>query len=472
MVTQAPSNAVDGPSPLYLHRAPEWRLMRAFSAGGRALRSVNYIPPPSDKWEDADKLRYANGAGVFNAVMATVDGLSGMVTVKEPTIDVPARMEALRADITGDGRDIDGLVSLMADEAMLVGSVALLVDYPENVEGLTRAQADALGSRPVVSVYPIETVLEVRHAKIGGKSVINRVRLREAREEPNGEWSNKLVQQVRVLELVDGVYQQRLFEKLDGGWMQVAEFQPRANGGTWDEIPFVMATADGATFVSPKPPLHELADINLTHIQSSALHRHCLREASQPFYFFRGLERPDGDIYIGSSRALFSSNENAGAEIVQASAESVGAIVADMEALERRMAVIGARFLSQEMPGQIAEATAMINRSGDTASLSSVSASIEQAATKVLRWCARFMGQNEADCRVSLSRDYMPKRLSAQELQSLVAAWQSGAITLADLYDNLVRGEIITKREGGAEEWQDELSEQMPALETPSVQPE
>jgi hypothetical protein len=167
---------------------------------------------------------------------------------------------------------------------------------------------------------------------------------------------------------------------------------------------------------------------------------------------------------IGSSIAVFSSDPNAKATIVEAGAGIVGAVVNAMDKKERDMAILGARFLAGEGNAQIAENTARLNRSGDTASLSKITDATETGVLKSLKWCARFIGADESAIRVQMSRDYMPVRMSATDLQALVGAWQAGAITQADLYNNLVQGEIVAPRQGGADDYREELETEAPGM--------
>jgi hypothetical protein len=49
------------------------------------------------------------------------------------------------------------------------------------------------------------------------------------------------------------------------------------------------------------------------------------------------------------------------------------------------------------------------------------------------------------DVKIELNRDFIPNSMTAQDLDSLVKAWQSGAISHQTLFENLVAGDIITQ---------------------------
>jgi hypothetical protein len=240
-------------------------------------------------------------------------------------------------------------------------------------------------------------------------------------------------------------------------WSQEGEdIFPVANGVPWSEIPFRLVSADGNQFLPARPPMHDLAELNRDHLNNSAALERSLFYCGSPMWFIAGMTAPEGGLRIGSSSALFCGDPQAKASVVQSGAESIGAIASQMTEKREQMAIIGARFLSQEA-SQVAVETAQIHRAGDTASLSTISGAIEDGLTASLKWCALFMGTDPDLCKVTLSRDYMPRRMNFQELTALVASWQSGAMPTADLYDNLVKGEIVTARQGGAEEFEEEL---------------
>lgn len=463
----ASAASVDSRAPAFARRVEQWRLMRDFMAGEEALLTEAYIPPLSPDWPKDMKRAYVERAYLFNATEVTVDGFAGMVTVKPPSVTLPPGMQEWGADVTGEGHDTAGLAAICADSLMEVGCVGLLAEYPAAPTGLTVAQATRLGLQPMIAVYQPESILEVRVDRFGGKQVVTRVRLAETFETADGEWGVKAGQRIRVLELVEGVYQQRIFDRSTStaAWIEMQPVVPLANGQRMTEIPFRLATANGAAFVPPRPPLHTLAQANLKHLRDSALHQHGLAFCAQPVRFFAGIGAPsESPPMVGSSIAVFAQDPNAKASIIEASPDIVGAIVKAMETKARDMAVLGARFLAGDGSAQIAENTARINRSGDAASLSKISDAIEGALQQCLRWCAAFLGIDGADITVQMIRDYMPVRMAPLELQALVAAWQAGAITQSDLYGNLVRGEIIAARQGGPDDYREELEQEAPGM--------
>ena len=67
---------------------------------------------------------------------------------------------------------------------------------------------------------------------------------------------------------------------------------------------------------------------------------------------------------------------------------------------------------------------------------------------------------------IKLNTDYLPTKMTPQELQALVQAWQAGGISPQTLFNNLKQGEIIAQ-EVTFEDEQAQISEATPVLTAP-----
>lgn len=439
----------------FLKYSDEYARIRAISEGAKGVKNATYIRSPKT-WEDEEKRAFEADACFFNATKRTMDGFSGMVTIKPATIDLPSAFDDLKADVDGIGSSVDSIINKLADELCGVGNIGVLVDYPESAGVVTIAQAQAQGLRPSLSFYAIESILEVKHTKIGNNYVLTRVRLAEKYIEPvvNDEFAETEKDQVRVLDISEGSYRVRVFR----GKEVFSEVFPRANGALMREIPFRLITATGDVTKPCRPPLDDLAETNIDHLNNSAWVERAARFAGSPMFAIFGMNKPQEAVRPGDGVILWCPDPSGKLQVESASADSAG-MLSELKADKRAdMAVIGARFLQADTSGNIAENTAVIHRSGDNATLSTISASIEQGITEAFRFCGQFKGVDASAIKITLTRDYLPTKMIPQELTALVSALQSGAITKADLYDNLVRGEIIQPREDGSIQFIDELA--------------
>ena len=142
-----------------------------------------------------------------------------------------------------------------------------------------------------------------------------------------------------------------------------------------------------------------------------------------------------------------------------------------MDRDERLMAVLGSRLLeSNKKVGETADAIEL-RASGEHSILSNIATSVSESLSQVLRW-AYWWNSTEASpedvtseqVTFELNTDFSTKGLSAQEIQSIVAAWQAGAISRDTMSDLFRRGEVLPEGRTNEEEAKMVGAQHSPAL--------
>jgi len=121
-----------------------------------------------------------------------------------------------------------------------------------------------------------------------------------------------------------------------------------------------------------------------------------------------------------------------------------------MDRDERLMALLGSRLLEdQKKVGGTAEAI-RLRQSGEDSALSVIATSVSESLTQVLRWVCWWNstevlphGLTKAEVAVKLNSDFGIAGMSSQDLQAVVAAWQSGAISRDTMFELFRSGEIL-----------------------------
>jgi hypothetical protein len=121
-----------------------------------------------------------------------------------------------------------------------------------------------------------------------------------------------------------------------------------------------------------------------------------------------------------------------------------------MDRDERLMALLGSRLLQdQKKVGETAEAI-RLRQSGEDSILSSMATSVSESLTQVLRWVywwnsseALPYGLSKTEVTVKLNTDFGIAGMSSQDLQAVVGAWQSGAISRDTMFELFRSGEIL-----------------------------
>lgn len=428
-----------------------------------ALSHIRELPGHETKTAEA----FRKGAYFLPVTSRSAEAFGGLVFAKTPTRKKLEPMDAYLSDVTGSGQDIDRFSEQSFDAILETGAVMVLVDYPSAPAGLSKAEADALGLRPTLKLYDANSILATRLERRGAILGLTQVRVVETVEErnPQDEFAIISVKQIRVLGIdAAGFYRQRVFRQTNGKWEQHGEpVQPLKQDRAMDYIPaFFSNTRDGEPIPS-RPPLDDLADINIAHLNNSALMEWGLMWTGNPTPVFRGIQLGEGDeIKLGSSEGILCEAEG-GASFMEFTGSGLSELRMALEAKRKDAALMGARLLLENSKAQIAAETARIERAGETSVISGIANALSDCLTKALTCMADWADIQSDGIQYWLNTDLNPAGLSAQQITALLAAWQSGAITLQDLFENLQRGEIVDPAKS-FDQHREELEEEGEAL--------
>ncbi len=214
-------------------------------------------------------------------------------------------------------------------------------------------------------------------------------------------------------------------------------------------IPFVFHGPRHSRPNIDRPPLTDIITINLDHYRLNADYKHGLHYTALPTPWVSGFD-PGTPLHIGSSTAWVADLPGATAGYLEFTGQGLTTFERAMDRDERHMAVLGSRLLEDlKKVGETAEAIEL-RQSGEHSVLSSIATSLSESLTHVLRWAYWWATTEqspeaipESEVLLKLNTDFSTKGLSSQELQAIVAAWQSGAISQDTMHELLRKGEIL-----------------------------
>lgn len=441
---------VDTCHPEYLAALPMWEKCRDAAEGQDAVhaKGARYLPKLSEQTE-AEYQAFKGRALFYGATGRTVDGLSGLVFRRPPAVEVLAAVEYLLEDVDTSGTPLLTFAERVVEEVLQVGRVGLLADYPP-MDGIrTQAEEKAAGGRPYVRIYKAEAIINWRVERINNRNQLSLVVLKEAREEDVDGFETKVVPVWRVLRLVGGTYTVETWEKVKAAtgadqdaWVLTSQVSPMMGGKPMNFIPFEICGPMGLEPGVAKPPIKDLADVNLSHYRTTADYEHGLHFTGLPTPLVFGHEFQATEKFaLGSTVVKGFANPDAKAEFLEFKGEGLKQLAARLVEKEEMMAALGARMLAGDKRQVEAAETAAIHRAGENSVLSSLANAVSALLTRALNYCAMWAGV-APEARVALNTDYLPSGMAAQELTALVGAWQAGAISHLTLLDNLQRGEI------------------------------
>jgi hypothetical protein len=397
--------------------------------------------------DEATAQRFREGAYYLPVTARTAEAFSGLVFGKTPTRSNLDALDAYLGDVTGSGQDIDRFAEQGFDGILSTGAVMVLVDYPDALAGATKADAEAEGVRPTLKLYDATAILAARVQKVGAALKLSHIRVAEQVEERDEADEFKLTQvgQARVLDLDEaGFYRQRIFRQIKGQWAQFGEtVEPKRQNARLNVIPAFFSNPRDGEPSPARPPLDDIAEISVAHLNNSAALEWALLWTANPTPIFKGLALGDDEeIKLGSSEGIAVSADG-DAKFMEFTGSGLSELRLALEAKRKDAALMGARMLLETGRAAIAAETARIERAGETSVVSGIANALSDCLTKALTFMADWAGVSSEGIQYWLNTDLNPAGLSAQELTALLAAWQSGAITLEDLFENLQRAEIV-----------------------------
>lgn len=393
--------------------------------------------------------------------------LAGMLTRKPVRLDdVSDLIREQLFDVDMQGNDLNAWTYEAAKKMIRYGHIGILVDAPVN------------GGRPFWNVYTPREILGFRVETIDGVSRLTQLRLQEIITIPSdeSEFAEEQVEQVRVLK--PGEFQ--IYRKDKNGDFQIVD----EGTTTVQDIPFAVAYSNRVNILESRPPLEDIAELNLKAYQIQSDLDNQLHISAVPMLAFFGFPSSAEEVSAGPGEALAFPAEGR-AEYIEPAGNSFDYQFRRLDSIASQINELGlAAVLGQKLSAETAEAKRIDRSQGDSAMMV-IAQNMQDAIDNCLQFHAQFLGDSQAgSCMIN--RDFLGIRLEPQEIQSLLQLYTAGTITQETLLLQLADGEVLgddfdveeeidaTQNGGLVEVEQPELAlepDEEPAVE-PGVDPE
>jgi hypothetical protein len=440
-------------------------------------RGSLYLPEP-DAMNPVQYRRYKTRANFYGVAERTVRGLVGLVFRIEPTFDLPPVLSPLLNSATPTGMPLSTLTADVLRDVVSLGRYGVLVDMPRS-PSLIGSAVPYLAPYTAENIWrweesfdPVSGVRKLTRVVVREDAIVERdlekTYLRELFLDPSsGNYTQQFWVEVNdetatSVRLSDGeVLANGSFDKVGPPIVPVVSGQPLK------KIPFFFLNTFNLQPKTDRPPMLDLASVNVAHYRNSADLEHALYLTSQPTPVITGwTTSSDKPAAIGSGTIWFLPT-GTDAKYLEFEGKGVGALRQAMQDKESRMAALGARMIRDlDRSNVTAEATRM-QMTAETSVLVSAVGNVERGMEAALRMAAEWAGADPDEVDVSLNHDLVDASLSSLDLNALVQAWMAGAISGPTLHANLQRGEIIDPKKSYEDE-QAEIEEQAPDAPLPS----
>lgn len=460
--------AVNAKHPEYLKNLTKWQLMRDALAG--EVAKEKYVPKLSDQEADEYKA-YVGRAEFYNATARTQVALTGLLFAKPPKVELPEALKTIGENISLDDDTLEALAKNIADECLSVGRCGVLVDLPSvEKSDYSKLEAERLNLRAYATLYKAENIINWKTTKINGSNVTSLVVLAETYAEPTqDEFVDKIKTRYRVLDLHDGYYRQRVFSETKAGNFEVvSEIYPSANGQKLEYLPFTFFNVNDLKTAVEKPPLLDLAKVNISHFRSEVDLEHGTHFTALPTPYVTGYQGESSEkLKIGSTAVWVINDPSAKVGFLEFSGAGLSTLENRIAVKEKRMSILGARLLLDEKKTAEATETLQMRKSGENAVLTNVASTISDGIASFLKDIAFFENIASENLIYEINTDYNLTMIEPQLLAQIIAGIQSGDIPNEVLYDALLKGELMPKTIQSYEDYQAKLEQAAPQV-TPS----
>ena len=354
-------------------------------------------------------------------------------------------------DVDLQGNDLNVWCYEVSRLAIRYGHVGVLVDAPA---------AGAKG-RPYWVTYSPREILGWRTEIIDGMQKFTQLRLLEKVTEQDGDYGEKEVEQVRVL--TRGAFEIHRRNEKSG------EYTLHEEGTTsLTEIPFAVAYANRVNFMESRPPMEDIAELNLKAYQIQSDLDNQLHISAVPMLAFFGFPQTSEEVSAGPGEAIAFPSDGK-AEYIEPDGKSFNAQFERLDRLEKQINNLGlAAVLGQKLSAETAESK-RIDRSQGDSTMMVVAQQVQDLIDNCLLFHANYLGSNEAGSSF-VNRDFLAARLDPQEIGSLLQLYTAGTITQETLLKQLEQGEVLGDEFDVEEEL--EATQQASLVEIDAPEPE
>lgn len=435
-------------------------LCAALMGGTRAMRTAGatYLP----KWPNEEQSAFDERlkvATLFPAYQRTVQTLTGKPFSKPLTYseDMPEQLlQWAQDDVDLQGRKLDIFAADVMQEALALGMSGILVDFP-TAEGVkTAAQEQAAGLRPyMIQIHPMQ-IVGWKASRISGRWLFTQLRIMESVEEDDGAFAQKVVEQVRVLEPGKWQLWRKVKTTTGKDWAIHAE-----GVTTLNYIPFVPVYGERMGFMQSKPPMVEMAHLNVEHWQSSSDQQTITHVARVPILTVIGVDDDKWNLTVGASNAV-KLPMGASMAYVEHSGAAIGAGKESLKDLEDRMRQAGAELLVLSPSAQATATEIATDNAVGMCALQRIVQGVEDALDLALQYMADWINLPDGGS-VTIFTDFAAATLADASAQLLLTTNQAGKLSDETLHAEFQRRGIVSADVDWLDE-KDRIDSQGPAM--------
>lgn len=445
----------DYQSEAYKRMQPDWEVCNDVKKGTRHMRSLRekYLPRAPAETQLAYDRRISKSE-FFNGFGRTVKGLTGMVFRRNPTLgdDMPEVLVTHWEDIDGAGTHGDVFSKTLFDDGITSGLAGILVDHPSvtDAESLTLAQVEAMNLRPYWVHYAAAQIVSAREERVGAKSVLSQLVLKEEYMQLDGEFGEKVVCRYRVFKRTTlggkGIVTYQLWQEVvTNGVKTLAPVGTLGIVANQEEIPFSPFIAgDRLGCMETRPPLLDLAYTNIAHWQVQSDHRYSMHLASIPILVFKGRQQlsegEEKEVVVGPEVGI-DVDKDGDVKYVEHAGTALSATREELKDLETRMAAQGLAMLQSETRAAETAQAKRIDKAEQDSALATAARGLGDCLELAFQFHARYLNLEPGS--IEVNQEFEDLTFDAGMIAALSNLEVASQISLDTLWTMLETGGIL-----------------------------
>lgn len=416
---------VNDPNAAWRNQEPHWILIEDLVGGTYELRRRHrrYLPQEPRELDESYDNRLARSTcpPYYQRLERMLAGMLTRKPVRLNDVSDIVREQLFNVDLQGN--DLNVWTYETARKMVRYGHVGVLVDAPAAGEN----------GRPYWCSYTPREILGWRTELVDGAQKLTQLRLLEKVIVPDGLYGEKQVEQIRVL--TPGAFE--LHRRDSKGAFEVYD-----EGTTsMDHIPFSVAYSNRVNFMESRPPLEDIAELNLKAYQVQSDLDNQLHISAVPMLAFFGFPASAEEVSAGPGEAISFPAEGR-AEYIEPDGKSFEAQFRRLEQIAHQINELGlSAVLGQKLSAETAEAK-RIDRSQGDSTMMVIAQNMQDLIDNCLAHHAHYLNITQVGSSY-VNRDFLGTRLEPAEIQSLLALYTAGTITQKTLLDQLYEGEVL-----------------------------
>jgi hypothetical protein len=415
-------------------KLPYYEKIDDLSGGAVKVKEAGktYLPEESGESDLSYKSRLSK-ATYFDTFNSTVDGLSGLIFKKPITYseDIPTQLEPMIENADAQGNHMDVLIEKFFVKALQKGISFALIDSPKAVDVKTKADEQAQGIKPYITIINAENVTSWKTTTVNGQLILSQVKIREfiQVDDETNPYETKTIEQYRVLEI--GTYQ--IWQNKEGKDILIEEGTTNLNF-----IPLVALNLENDEYFSAMPPFMDLAELNIAHYQIFSDSRHSAHIASVPMLKMFGFDAEElKSIVISANRAVTSTNTDATVEWLDYKGEGVAVNETLLAKIETKMREMGLSVISQDKTLTATEVN--ISSAQSQSKLNGYVRALIDSVELIFQMAARMYGVEDGGS-IYIDADILTQPLQPADVLALNTMVVSGNMSIDTMFKIIASG--------------------------------